>query len=169
VSPAPSGAALAIYDAQDTRVAQVIDRTSAIVSDGTKHYQTVVKFQDGNIVLGAAYEILYNSPSMPCGGQAWYCTTDVTTGDNYLSQLSPLQSRYLVDTRPDGVYLTKFGTFNVLSGLEVWSFQTYVNGQLTCTNGIGGVPGFPKSANAVEIEQANSTTKVGGAGPYTVK
>jgi hypothetical protein len=149
-------------------VAQVIDETSAILSFGGRHYATAVTLLNGNIVIGAPFEILYNlnsSTAPPCTGQAWYRRSNIVSGANYLSQGSP----YLVDTRPDGVYLTQFATTNGTSGLPYYSFQSYVNGTLTCTDG-RSMPGFPRTADAIEIEQASGpATNVGGAGPYTVR
>jgi hypothetical protein len=165
-TPTPSSSALAIYDSANARVAQVIDGTSAILSSGGKHYVTPVALTaatspNGNVVVGFPYERLYTSSN--CTGQAYYRYMHILDGGNYLTQ----GGSYIVESRPDGIYLTLFANVNSLSGLPFFSLQEYNSvGQLICRSGAG----FGQSAAVVEVEQASGpATNVGGAGPYTVR
>lgn len=158
---APSLSPLGIYDSAGSLAARVLNGTSAIITNGDRHYITSVSGQGATLRLGSQYRVLFQTVN--CTGQAWHPIASVN-GTDYLSQ-----GGYIIDFRPDGSYLTPVNTANTLSGLQVYSELAFDNaGTEVCTGGVGA-PGFPRTYTAIEVEQAGTAVKVTGPGPYTVR
>ncbi len=171
---APMPSPLGIYDGTGALVARVIDDTGAIVADQDAFFSVPVSVAAGQsaaigLTLGIRYRLLFGSSD--CTGQSYYRVAGIRPV-SYLGNeqhAASVAARYLVDTRPSGIYLTLFADGVSILGLAVYSYLEYdPGGVLTCVG--GATPGLGVTESAVETFQATSADiQVGGPGPYRVK